>query len=59
MRILIYYITYYIYLTIFEFNIFLNAFTRKIFNNKIIVIYIKNLFFYNKVIKNIIYKITT
>ena len=54
-----YYIAYYIYLIIFKFNFFLNAFTRKVFNIEIIIIYIKNLFFRNKIVKNMNCEITT
>ena len=53
------YIAYYIYLIIFEFDIFFNTFTRKMLNIEIIIIYIKNFFLYNKIIKNINYEITT
>ena len=56
---IIYYIAYYIYLIIFKFNIFFNALMRKMFNIKIIIIYIKNFFFYNKIVKNINYEIIT
>ena len=56
---IIYYIVCYIYLIIFEFNIFLNAFARKVFNIKIIIIYAKNFFLYNKIVKNINYEIIT
>ena len=52
------YIAYYIYLIIFEFDIFFNAFARKVLNIKIIMIYIKN-FFYSKIVKNINCEITT
>ena len=38
------YIAYYVYLIIFEFDIFFNAFARKVLNIKIIMIYIKNFF---------------
>ena len=47
------YIAYYIYLIIFKFDIFFNAFTRIMFSIKIIIIYIKIFFFRNKIIKNI------
>ena len=50
---IIYYIAYYIYLIIFEFNIFFNAFARKVLSIKIIIIYIKNFFFRNKIVRNI------
>ena len=53
-----YYVVYYIYLIIFEFNIFFNAFIKKMFNIKIIIIYIKNFFLYNKIVKNINCEIT-
>ena len=53
------YIAYYIYLIIFEFNLFLNAPTRKVFNIEIIMIYTKNLFFCNRIVKNINCEITT
>ena len=53
------YIAYYAYLIIFKFNIFFNALARKVFNIKIIIIYIKNFFFHNKIVKNINYEITT
>ena len=56
---IIYYIAYYAYLIIFKFNIFFNALARKVFNIKIIIIYIKNFFFHNKIVKNINYEITT
>ena len=56
---IIYYITYYAYLIIFEFNIFLNALIRKMFNIEIIIIHIKNFFFRNKIVKNINCEITT
>ena len=56
---IIYYIAYYIYLIIFKFSIFLNAFTSKMLNIKIIIIYAKNYFFRNKIIKNINYEIIT
>ena len=54
-----YYIAYYIYLIIFKFNIFLNAFASKIFNIKITIIYAKDFFLYNKIVKNIYCEITT
>ena len=41
----IYYIAYYIYLIIFKFNIFFNALAKKMFNIKIVIIYIKISFF--------------
>ena len=47
------YIAYYAYLIIFKFDIFFNAPARKVFNIKIIIIYIKNFFFRNKIVKNI------
>ena len=56
---IIYYIAHCAYLIIFEFDIFLNAFMRKIFNIKIIMIYIKDFFFRNKIVKNINCEITT
>ena len=52
------YIAYYVYLIIFKFDIFFNALARKMFNIKIIIIYIKNFFLYNKIVKNINYEIT-
>ena len=56
---IIYYVAYYAYSIIFEFNIFFNALARKVFNIKIIMIYIKNFFFYNKIVKNINCEIIT
>ena len=56
---IIYYVAYYIYLIIFKFNIFFNAFAKKMLNIKIIIIYTKNFFLYNKIVKNINYKIIT
>ena len=56
---IIYYIAHHVYLIIFEFDIFFNALMRKVLNIKIIIIYIKDFFLYNKIIKNINYKITT
>ena len=56
---IIYYIAYYIYLIIFKFFFFFNAFARKVFNIEIIMIYIKDFFFRNKIVKNIDYEITT
>ena len=56
---ILYYIFYYVYLIIFKFNVFLNAFTSKIFNIKIILSYIKKFFLRNKIFKNINCKITT
>ena len=53
------YIAHYAYLIIFEFNIFFNALARKVFSIKIIIIYIKNFFFRNKIVKNINCEITT
>ena len=55
---IIYHIAYYIYSIIFKFNIFLNALISKMFNIKIIIIYTKNLFFRNKIVKNINCEIT-
>ena len=55
---IIYYIVYYIYLIIFK-SIFLNAFASKMFNIEIIIIYTKNFFLYNKIVKNINCEITT
>ena len=55
---IIYYIVHHIYSIIFKLNIFLNAFMSKMFNIKIIIIYIKDLFLRNKIIKNINYEIT-
>ena len=54
-----YYLIYHIYLKIFKFDILLNSFTCEIFNIKIIIIYIKNLFLYNKIIQNINCEIMT
>ena len=54
-----YYLIYYIYLKIFKFDILLNLFACEIFNIKIIIIYIKNLFFRNKIVRNINCEITT
>ena len=56
---IIYYIVYYIYLIIFKFDFFFNAFMRKVFNIEIIMIYIKNFFFRNKIVKNINCEIMT
>ena len=56
---IVYYIAYYIYLITFKFNIFFNAFIKKVFNIEIIIIYTKNFFFRNKIVKNINYEITT
>ena len=53
------YIVYYIYLIIFKSNIFFNAFASKMFNIKIIIIYAKNLFLHNKIVKNINCEIMT
>ena len=50
---IIYYIAYYVYLIIFELNIFFNAFASKMLNIKIIIIYAKDFFFHNKIVKNI------
>ena len=55
---IIYYIVYYIYLIIFKSNILFNASASKIFNIEIIIIYTKNFFLYNRIVKNINYKIT-
>ena len=56
---IIYYIAYYIYLIIFKSNIFFNAFASKMFNIEIIMIYVKDFFFRNKIVKNINCEITT
>ena len=56
---IIYYVAYYAYLIIFKFNIFLNTLARKVLNIKIIIIYTKNFFLYNKIVKNINYEIIT
>ena len=48
---IIYYVVYYIYSIMFKFNIFFNAFIRKVFNIKIIIVYIKKKFFIIKSLK--------
>ena len=53
-----YYVVYYVYLIIFKINVFLNAFASKMFNVKIIIIYTKNFFLYNKIHKDINCEIT-
>ena len=50
---------YYIYLIILKFNLLFNLFINKVLNIRVIIIYIKNLFFYNKVIRYIDYKTIT
>ena len=55
---IIYYVAHYVYLIIFKFDIFFNALARKMLNIKIIIIYTKNFFFYNKIVKNINCEIT-
>ena len=56
---IVYYSAHYTYLIIFEFDFFFNALARKVFNIKIIIIYTKNLFFRNKIVKNIDCEIIT
>ena len=56
---IIYYIVYYTYLIIFTFNILFNTLTKKVLSIKIIIIYIKNFFFRNKIVKNINCEIIT
>ena len=45
-----YYFIYHVYLKIFRFNILFNSFACEMFNIEIIIIYIKNLFFRNKIV---------
>ena len=56
---ILYYIAYYIYLIIFKSNTFLNTLINKVSNIKIIIIYIKNLFLYSRIIRNIDYEVIT
>ena len=54
-----YYIAYYIYLIIFKLNTLFNTLINKISSIKIYIIYIKNFFFYNEIIRYINYEIIT
>ena len=53
---ILYYIAYYIYLIILKSNILLNILINKVSNIRVIIIYIKNLFLYNRVIRYINYE---
>ena len=55
---ILYYIAYYIYLIIFKSNTLFNILIDKISSIRIIIIYIKNLFLYNRLVRNIDYKTT-
>ena len=48
-----YYLICYIYLKIFRFDILFNSLACEIFNIEIIIIYIKNFFLRNKIVRNI------
>ena len=56
---IVYYVVHHVCSIIFELNIFFNTSASKMFNIKIIIIYAKNFFFHNKIVKNINYEIMT
>ena len=56
---ILYYIAYYIYLIILKLNIFLNTLISEVSSIRVIIIYIKNLFLYSRIVRNIDYEATT